>query len=193
MEYSPLPLLKDVGPIGICRPKPSDKPVSRTSSALEVMTDLERVDAAFISPHDTLAQAESFMIRRGVRLLFVLDDSHTLAGIITASDILGERPVALAHERRAHRSDLLVADIMTSAHRLEVLDFATVKQAEVGRIIATLERARRQHALVVQADETGPRVVRGIFSLSQIARQMGVALELPAQAASFAELEAALV
>jgi hypothetical protein len=35
--------------------------------------------------------------------------------------------------------------------------------------------------------------VRGIFSLSQIARQLGVPLQLPEVADSFAEIEAALV
>jgi hypothetical protein len=37
-----------------------------------------------------------------------------------------------------------------------------------------------------------PAEVRGIFSLSQIARQLGMPLQLPSQAQSFAEIEAAL-
>jgi len=44
----------------------------------------------------------------------------------------------------------------------------------------------------VQADAQGQPVVRGIFSLSQIARQVGIALQLPEAAGSFAEIEAAL-
>lgn len=193
MEYSPLPILTNVGSIDICRPRQDDTQVSRASPALETMTDFKQVGAAVISPQDTLEQAESFMIRRGVRLLLVLDDWQRLVGIITAADILGERPIALAQERRMRHSDMLVADIMTPAKRLEVLDLAAVKSARVGQIIATLERARRQHALVVQVEGPDRHVVRGIFSLSQISRQLGVPLELPAEAPSFAELEAALV
>lgn len=192
MEYSPLPILRNVGSIDICRPRQDDTRVSRSSSALETMTDFKQVGAAVISPQDTLEQAESFMIRRGVRLLLVLDDLQRLVGIITAADILGEKPIALAQEHRVRHSDMLVADIMTPANQLEVLDLAAVKSARVGQIIATLERARRQHALVVQVEEPDRHVVRGIFSLTQIARQLGVPLELPAQAPSFAELEATL-
>lgn len=192
MEHSPLTVLEYVGPIDICRPIQDGTHVSRSSPALEVMTDLKQVGAAVISPQDTLEQAESFMIRRGVRLLLAIDDRYRLSGIITAADILGERPIALARERRVQYSDLLVADIMVTADRLGALDMATVSSARVGQIIATLEHARRQHALVVQVEEGARRVVRGIFSLTEISRQLGVPLDLPAQAASFAELEAAL-
>ena len=52
--------------------------------------------------------------------------------------------------------------------------------------------SRRHHALVVQAGPDGNREVRGIFSLSQMARQLGMPLQLPSQAESFAEIEAAL-
>ncbi len=192
MNDSPLPLLTNVGAIDICRRGQDHVHVTRASSALEVMTDLRQVGAAVTSPQETLVQAEMLMIRRGVRLLLVLDDRQKLAGIITAADLLGERPIALAQERRLRHSDILVADIMTPADRLEALDLAIVEKSHVGAIVETLRQARRQHALVVQVEATGRAVVRGLFSLTQIARQLGMHLELPAQAASFAELEAAL-
>ena len=66
--------------------------------------------------------------------------------------------------------------------------------ASIGRTCQdSLQQARRHHALVVQTSSDGRREVRGIFSLSQIARQLGEPLQLPSEAKSFAEIEAALV
>ena len=126
-------------------------------------------------------------------MLLAVDDDQVLAGIITTNDVLGEKPVALVHDRRIHHSDILVSDVMTPADRLEAFDMHTVQNARVGQVVASLQHARRHHALVVQVLADGQREVRGLFSLSQIARQLGVALQLPAEAKSFAEIEAALV
>jgi hypothetical protein len=82
--------------------------------------------------------------------------------------------------------------VMTPADRLEAFDMHAVQSARVGQVVASLQQAGRHHALVVQTASDGVREVRGIFSLSQIARQLGVALQLPSQARSFAEIEAAL-
>jgi CBS-domain-containing membrane protein len=122
----------------------------------------------------------------------VLDDQERLCGIVTATDILGEKPVTLARERGVRHSDILVADVMTPASRLDAFDIRTVKGASVGHVVASLRRSRRHHALVVQDSAEGVEV-RGVFSLSQIARQLGTPLHLPEAADNFAEIEAALV
>jgi CBS-domain-containing membrane protein len=192
MADSPLPVLPKIGAIRVCRPEQGRPDVTIDSSAMLVMTDLKRVQAAVTSPHETMDAAQAFMIQRGVRMLLVMDDKQHLAGIITTNDILGEKPVAVAHERRIRHSDILVADVMTPADRLEAFDMRAIASARVGQVVATLLHARRHHALVVQSGTDGQREVRGIFSLSQIARQLGMPLQLPAEAKSFAEIEAAL-
>jgi hypothetical protein len=115
-----------------------------------------------------------------------------LAGIITATDVLGERPVSLVREQRIHHSDILVSDVMTPASRLDAFEMRHVAGARVGHIVSSLQESKRHHALVVQQDADGRPEVRGIFSLSQIARQLGMPLQLPEAAGSFAEIEAAL-
>ena len=55
------------------------------------MTDLARVSPATIRPQAPLAGANQFMITRGVRLLLVVDERDAILGVITATDILGER------------------------------------------------------------------------------------------------------
>src|SRR5688572_16244925 len=154
------------------------------------MTDLERVSPATIRPDAPLAGANQFMITRGVRLLLVVDEAHeSVLGVITATDILGERPMLAATARGLRRDELTVADIMTAADQVEVVNLEDVRASRVGHVVETLRRAGRQHALVVD----GESKVRGIFSLSQTARQLGVALPAAGETAlTFSQIEAAL-
>lgn len=192
MAHNALPVLPKIGAIPVCRPELGRPDVTLDSSAMLVMTDLKRVAAAVCSSQDAMEQAHTFMIQRGVRMLLVVDGRQNLAGIITTNDILGEKPVAVAQDRRIHHSDILVTDVMTPADRLEAFDMHAVRTARVGQVVASLQHARRHHALVVQTGGDGSREVRGIFSLTQIARQLGMPLQLPSEAKSFAEIEAAL-
>ena len=189
-EFHALPIRELGAGAGFRRPtQPQAVKVSKESPALEVMTDLTRATPATIRPQAPLAGANQFMITRGVRLLLVVDDHEKVLGMITATDLLGERPMLVATERGLRRDELTVADIMVPANRMDVIALADVEAARVGHILETLRQAGRQHALVVDAQS----MVRGIFSLSQIARQLGVTLAAGGEVArTFAEIEAAI-
>ena len=165
------------------------------SPALAVMTDLRQIPAATIDLEAPLDVANSFLIRHGVRLLLVTDDERQrqVLGLITANDVLGEKPVQFALERGIKRTEIRVRDIMTQRERLEVLRYADLIRAEVGHIVATLKRMGRQHALVIDSSgDGGVQTIRGIFSASQIARQLGVTIQTTEVAQTFAEIETAL-
>jgi CBS-domain-containing membrane protein len=177
--------------------------VTLESPALDVMTDLARASPATIRPQAPIEGANQFMISRGVRLLVVVDERECVLGVLTATDVLGEKAMRVAMERGTKKGDLTVADLMTPASRVEVLAMADVEGARVGHVLETLRRAGRQHALVVDYEVTPPRrvidapvrrpMVRGIFSTSQVARQLGVSLQSVGEVArTFSEIEAAL-
>jgi CBS-domain-containing membrane protein len=166
--------------------------VSLDDPALSVMTDLERVSAVLIRPDDSIDEANRRMIQRGVRLLLVVDGARAVGGLITANDILGEKPMQFITQRGGRRQDIVVRDIMTPQHQLEVLDMHEVSHARVGHIVSTLKESARQHALVADVDATGRQRVRGLFSLTQIARQLGLTLETSEVARTFSEIEASL-
>ena len=203
--YQALPLRELGGDAGFRRPtQPPSGRVSLESSALEVMTDLARTTPATIRPQAPLAGANQFMITRGVRLLLVVDDLEIVLGVITANDVLGERPMLAATGRGVRRDELTVADVMTPVERVEVIKLAEVERARVGHVLETLRRAGRQHVLVVDFDVLPPRrpldagvkhaMVRGIFSISQVARQLGVSVPAGGEVAlTFSEIEAALI
>lgn len=165
--------------------------VTLDSPALDVMTDLKRVQAVTIGPDATLNAASKAMLRNTVRSLLVADEKRCVLGIITATDILGEKPMQIVQERGVRHAEVLVRDIMTPRERLEVLDLEDIHAAEVGHVVATLEWAGRQHALVAEKDASGRQMIRGIFSASQIACQLGRALNTQV-ASTFAEIEAAI-
>ena len=69
------------------------------SPAIDAMTDLARVAAVIVNPYETVDEARMRMIRRGIRLLLVVDQARKVMGVITADDVSGERPVQIAAHR----------------------------------------------------------------------------------------------
>lgn len=169
------------------------KRVSVDSPAVEVMTDLRRVVPITIAPDLSIEFANQRMMAGGVRLLLVIDENKWVIGLITASDILGEKPLQYLRHRGGTFGDILVRDIMTPQEQLDVLRYDEVMNARVGDIIETLKHFGRQHALVVDQHEAdGEQCVRGIFSATQISRQLGQHVAPAEIATTFAALEAAL-
>jgi predicted transcriptional regulator len=163
------------------------------SPALSVMTDLRRTPAATIDLETTVDAVNRFMIVRGVRLLLVSNDERQVLGLIASIDVLGEKPVQFALERSIKRQDVRVRDVMIPIERLEVLHYADVIHAEVGHVVATLKHSGRQHALVSDMGTDGKsETLRGIFSATQIARQLGIVIQTTEVAQTFAEIGSAL-
>jgi CBS-domain-containing membrane protein len=160
--------------------------------AINVMTDLRSVSVVNVRAKTSLDKANEKMIRYGVRTLLVLDESDKVAGLLTASDVLGEKPVRFLQEVGGTHADILVRDMMTAQRDLKVLKLEDVKEARVGDILATLKSAGRQHATVIEESADGSQIVRGLFSATQIARQLGVQTKSAEVAKVFAEIEAAV-
>ncbi|MEP7207802.1 MAG: CBS domain-containing protein [Casimicrobiaceae bacterium] len=169
--------------------------VRSDSPATDVMTDLTRVAAITVPPGASVDDAHQAMIAHGVRALFVVDEARQLLGIITSTDVLGEEPIRVAQQRGVRHAEVIVREVMTSLDALEAMDLQDVLAARVGDIVETLKQSGRQHAMVIESrsTDTAAPTVRGIFSLTQIARQLGLAPEVRHDVArTFAEIEAAI-
>jgi len=179
----------------LAQAQPTDStPVTLSSPALAVMTDLTKVKAATTHPRTTLRQAEQAMIYQGVRMLFVVTEMPLVEGLITATDLGGDKQMRVVHERHLHYDELCVADVMTELGSLDAIEYARVQVAAVGNAVATFQRLGRNHLLVVEAASTqAPARVRGVISRSQVERQLGRAIEITPIASSFSEIERALV
>ncbi|MBA2491567.1 MAG: CBS domain-containing protein [Gammaproteobacteria bacterium] len=166
--------------------------VSMDATALDVMTDLLRVKVFTVAPETPIDDALQKMIHAEVRLLIVTGYADSVLGVITATDIMGERPIAISSAERVPHSAIRVEQVMTARDEIGALRMKDVERASVGDIVATLRGAGRQHAIVLDQDDRGKAILRGIFSTTQIAKLLGVALEADGKAQSFAELERAL-
>ena len=114
--------------------------VTLDDPAVTVMTDLTRVPAVLVDPDVDIEAAMRIMIRRNVRSLFVVNVNNEIVGLITATDLLGEK----------------------------------------------------QHAMAVEDGPDGRQLVRGVFSASQLEKQLGQPVAAGSVSRTFAEIVAAL-
>jgi CBS-domain-containing membrane protein len=166
--------------------------VKLSDSALTVMTDLTRVSVVSTRARTSMDKANAKMIRYGVRMLLVLDDNEQVAGLLTASDVLGEKPMRFLQNMGGTHDDIMVRDIMSTPRELSALKITDVQQAKVGDIVASMKKSNRQHALVVTEGADGRQIVCGLFSITQIARQLGAQVQSFELARTIAEIEAAI-
>jgi hypothetical protein len=167
--------------------------VTVDSPAIAVMTDLRQVSAATIGAEAMLSDASRTMMARNVRLLLVVAPDQSVVGLITARDTHGERPIQWLHDRGGRYADLRVADLMVPTEEIDLVDIRDVLHADVGQVVALLKSMGRQHALVAERNAaTGATVIRGIFSATQIGRQLGIAVQPFDVAITFADIERTL-
>lgn len=166
--------------------------VTLKDSAESVFTDFKYIRPFSISATATIDQVNDKMIACGVRLLFVSDSGGILQGLVTYTDVFGEKPVNYIKEHGGKREEILAQDIMTPLAQLEALDESDVRKASVGDIVETIRSAGRQHMLVNEAQQDGGQLITGIFSSTHIEKLLGMKIELSSRANTFADLERAL-
>ena len=165
--------------VTLCKTTEKEIPkVSYNSPAIQVMTDLKKKIAITIDHKALLHEAQLKMLGKKIHLLFVVDEACTIVGIITSEDISGEKPIKLGEKWRVKFREIQVTDIMTPAKKLDVIKMEDISDAKVGNLVATLKSVNRVHALVIEegTENADFMLIRGIFSLNQIGRQLGTEL-----------------
>jgi len=155
----------------LAQPTTPPELVKLDSPAAAVMTSFDVVRPISTRPEVTIDKALKTMKTSGIRLLFVMNDDEQIIGLVTAKDIMGERPIQITQQMRMPRAGITVAAVMTPQRDICALDAQAVRDARVGDIIETLRVQERQHALVVKTDKTtqSQRVI-GMFSTTRISR-----------------------
>nr|VFK37854.1 MAG: CBS domain-containing protein [Candidatus Kentron sp. TC]VFK41694.1 MAG: CBS domain-containing protein [Candidatus Kentron sp. TC]VFK53787.1 MAG: CBS domain-containing protein [Candidatus Kentron sp. TC] len=158
--------------------------VGLESPALDVMTDFRYVQPVTVEPDTSIDDALEEMRSKGVRLLLVVKGEDKIIGTITSKIILGEDPIRIVEKKRIPRAEITVSMVMTPQSEVTVINLISVRNAKVGHIVATLRKLNRKHLLVLDIDKTtGKQNVCGLFSTSQIGRQLGV-MVVPAMPAA---------
>ncbi|OGS92148.1 MAG: CBS domain-containing protein [Gallionellales bacterium GWA2_60_18] len=192
-EYSPLQPIPLKAGSSCARPvQVLPERVKLSDPAVDVMTDLSKVSVVSVRAKTSMERANAKMIRFGVRMLLVLDENEYVAGLLTSTDVLGEKPMRFLQHMGGTHADIMVRDIMTTQRELDALKIEDVQKASVGHIVATLKKSGRRHALVVAESADGKQTLAGLFSISQIALQLGAQVHNFELAGTFAEIEAAI-
>ncbi len=172
-EYKPRFYVPLQAGITYTRPQPAADYVHLDNPAIDVMTDFRDVVPRTTKPSVPIDDALEAMKQKGVRSLLVTGENDDIIGVVTAQDIQGEKPIKLSEETRIAHAAITVEHVMTPQSELSVLKMISVEEAQVGHIVETLRELKRQHLLVVDVNEaTGEQCIRGMFSTSQIDKQM---------------------
>ncbi len=155
--------------------------------ATKVMTDLTEVVAVTISPSSSLIEANDLMTEKKIKLLFVTDTKEIIIGLITYSDLQGERPILFQQSNGVPRSEICVLDIMTGIGTIDAMEWSAVEHAKVGDVFMTMEKLHRQHSLVLDNSNPDAYQIRGIFSISVLSKLLGLEIDTTEVAKSFTE------
>ncbi|MDE2248353.1 MAG: CBS domain-containing protein [Pseudomonadota bacterium] len=179
MSFHPVATHLDAVPVAVASCRAGEEaPLAAEDPALTAMADFHRSCPVTVEPQQKIDAALQQMIGAGVRTLLVMADQQ-LVGLITAYDIQGQRPLQFLHgsdciHPKCRHQDIEVADIMTPMAALPTLRLADVRTARIGDILATFRATRRTHLLVTDAPDGERMAVRGLISLGEIERRLGL-------------------
>lgn len=175
-------------------PPPAAQPLERllAEPALSAMTDLSRITAVTVRADEFVEAAHVRMLERRVRMLFAVDHTGDVVGLITSNDLLGEKPMQIVRERGVRHDEIRVQDIMTPADAVEALELADLRNARLGDVVETMRAHGRQHALVVRREGAGAPQICGVFSAADLSRRLGTPVVPMSVARTFAEIEETL-
>jgi CBS domain-containing protein len=149
-----------------CRDVRNESPgVGIHDSAVRVVSDSTHQALWTINEDCWLDEALDKMSRLGVRAFLVTRERHVV-GLISYEDIKRERAMYCGANR--------VADVMTDASHIPIIDWQIVLNATVGEMLRILEDSHVNHLLVVETDNNALARVRGLVYHRQLMRQLGV-------------------
>jgi CBS domain-containing protein len=183
-DFSEQPKICAVGVLPIRQPAEYPHELKSKDPALLAMTDFTRKIAITVAPDTPVDAALNDMVRLSVRSLLVVR-AEGVIGLITSYDIEGPRMARLTDQAAApRREDIRVTDVMTEWEDLPTLDWHTVQTATIADLLEIFEGIGVMHLLVVESDERGADVVRGLISRTRIERQLRGRRVLPRTSAS---------
>ena len=186
--YDTLPLASLDGVSGIAQPPAASHKLTLDSPSVRLLTDFTAQRAQTILTSNTTDQALNVMKQAGVRLLMVIGPDGRFTGVVNARELVGGRKITIAMQQHdVPREEVTVDMIQTPRAQLHSLSLEQLENARVGDLVETLKAFGDQHVLITAVDD-GKTIIRGLVSASDISRALGIDLEHPPEARSFAAI-----
>ena len=139
--------------------------------ALSVMTDFRERASVTVPVTATIDAALEHMKHTGVRCAFAIDEAQRLViGLITAYDIMGEKPMRLMQSLATPRAQLLVRDLMLRPADWRVVDIRRVGRSTVAAVARLFDESLLTHIAVMEFDDHGAQRLRGLLSAARVRR-----------------------
>ena len=118
----------------------------------------------------TIDAALEHMKHAGVRCAFATNDQKRVVGLITAYDIMSEKPMRHLQSVAGKRRDVLVRDIMVRIADWRVADVKDLERSTVAVVSRHFEDTRLTHIPVMELNKDGRRQLRGLLSAAKVRR-----------------------
>jgi CBS domain-containing protein len=139
--------------------------------ALSVMTDFRERASVTVAETATIDAALEHMKHTGVRCAFVIDESRrVVVGLITAYDIMSEKPMRHMQAMASPRREVHVRDVMHAISDWRVLDIKTIERATVASVARLFDETGLTHVPVMETSEAGEQRLRGLLSGAKVKR-----------------------
>jgi CBS domain containing-hemolysin-like protein len=145
------------------------RPLSMHSPAMEVFIDFTLQQPLMLEQSTTIDMARQMMKSMQSTLFLVIDSHESFQGVISLADMVSEQVTQLIAQSRLQWNELTVEQVMTPQSDLRAIDFAELKLANIGDLVAAMEKFGERHLIVVDKQN---RSLRGIVSAHSIARRM---------------------
>lgn len=173
LKLMPTMMLRLKSVQGDSLPIPGFEPwyVCATDPALSVMIDYRSRSSVTVSETASLNEALGHMKHTGVRCAFVVDEKNSaVVGMLTAYDILGEKPQQHMRFTGIGHDDVLVKDITQKISDWRVADIKDVEQSTVGDVLEVFNETGVTHLPVMETTESNEQRLRGLFSFAKVKR-----------------------
>lgn len=139
--------------------------------ALSVMTDFRERASVTVAETATIDAALEHMKHNGVRCAFAVDGTRpAVVGLITAYDIMSEKPMRHMQAATVPRREVHVRDVMHAVSDWRVLDIRDVERATVAAVSRVFEETGLTHVPVMETGESGEQRLRGLLSGAKVRR-----------------------
>jgi CBS domain-containing protein len=145
--------------------------VRASNPALSVMIDFRTRSSVTVAEAAPLDDALEHMKHTGVRCAFVVEEKKkVVVGMLTAYDILGEKPQQHMHFTRLSHNEVLVKDIMQQVSDWQVVDIKDIEQSTVGDVLEVFNETGVTHLPVMETTESNELRLRGLLSFAKVKR-----------------------
>ncbi len=148
--------------------------ISMSSPAALFFSDFEKTEPLIVDASTNADLASLLMLKARAKLTLVVDSDCKFLGVISPDEVSDQR-INAELSKTVRRESITVADLMVPKAKIKGFEVDEVEHADIASVIHHLKENGQQHCLVV---DNKKNEIRGIFSASDIAKKLGVPINV---------------